>query len=218
MSELRKVYTTVDARDRIVEAALTVFALHGFDGATTREIARQAGVSSALIHHHFQDKETLWNLVGQRISEEFAEAIGSSMDPALQGSGEAVRHMVAAYLRYWREHPRALRFQLWRVLGAPADERQARSKQLNQLFVPVVEAAQKAGHVRNDVPAGLLMVTMGGLIQYFLHSELETHDALAVTGAGPMTDGQALDYLWGLIATAPPSPSPGTPGQPRSGD
>lgn len=210
MSELRKVYTTVDARDRIVEGALTVFAQRGFDGATTREIAKEAGVSSALIHHHFKDKEGLWKLVGQRISEEFVEAITSSMDPALRGTGEGVRQMVASYLRYWREHPRALRFQLWRVLGAPADERKARSKQLNQLFVPEVKAAQDAGDIRGDVPAGLLMVTMGGLIQYFLHSDVETNDAMAVTGAHPMTDEQALDYVWGLIAAAPLAPASAT--------
>jgi len=207
MSELRKVYTTVDARDRIVEAALTVFAQRGFDGATTREIAKEAGVSSALIHHHFKDKESLWKLVGQRISEEFVEAITSSMDPALRGTGDGARQMVAAYMHYWREHPRALRFQLWRVLGAPADERKARSKQLNQLFVPEVKAAQEAGHVRGDVPAGLLMITMGGLIQYFLHSDMETNDALAVTGARPMTDDQALDYVWGLVAAMHPAPA-----------
>jgi AcrR family transcriptional regulator len=195
MSELRKVYTTVDARDRIVEAALTVFAQRGFDGATTREIAKEAGVSSALIHHHFKDKESLWKLVGERISEEFVEAITSSMNPDLRGTGDGARQMVAAYMHYWREHPRALRFQLWRVLGAPADERKARSKQ----------AAQDAGHVRTDVPAGLLMVTMGGLIQYFLHSDVETGDALAVTGARPMTDEQALDYVWGLVAAVPPA-------------
>lgn len=210
MSELRKVYTTVDARDRIVEAALTVFAQRGFDGATTREIAKEANVSSALIHHHFKDKESLWKLVGERISEEFIEAITSSMAPDLRGTGDGARQMVAAYMRYWRDHPRALRFQLWRVLGAPADERKARSKQLNQLFVPEVKAAQKAGDVRGDVPAGLLMVTMGGLIQYFLHSDVETNDALAVTGARPMTDDQALDYLWGLIATASPASPTGT--------
>lgn len=210
MSELRKVYTTVDARDRIVESALTVFAQRGFDGATTREIAKEAGVSSALIHHHFKDKESLWKLVGQRISEEFVEAITSSMDPALRGTGDGARQMVAAYMHYWREHPRALRFQLWRVLGAPADERKARSKQLNQLFVPEVKAAQDAGDVRGDAPAGLLMVTMGGLIQYFLHSEVETNDALAVTGARPMTDDQALDYVWGLVSAVPQAPAPAT--------
>ncbi|MFK0375178.1 TetR/AcrR family transcriptional regulator [Pandoraea sp. NPDC090278] len=203
MSELRRIYTTVDTRDRILEAALAVFARRGFDGATTREIAKEGGFSAALIHHHFTDKENLWNLVGQRISEEFVEAITSSIAPELKGTGEGARQMVAAYMRYWREHPQALRFQLWRVLGAPEDERKARSKQLNKMFVPVMKAAQDAGDIRGDVPAGLLMVTMGGLIQYFLHSNMETNDALAVTGAPPMTDDQALDYLWGLVTTTP---------------
>jgi len=198
-----KVCPATDARDRIVEAALTVFARHGFDGATTREIAKEACVSSALIHHHFKDKESLWNLVGQRISEEFIEAITSSMESAPIGTGQRARQMVAAYMHYWRKDPRALRFQLWRVLGAPEEERKARSKQLNQLFVPEMQAAQDAGDVRGDVPAGLLMLTMGGLIQYFLHSDVETNDALAVTGSPPMTDDHLLDYLWELAAKMP---------------
>lgn len=206
MSELRKVYTTVDARDRIVEAALTVFASRGFDGATTREIAKEAGVSSGLIHHHFQDKETLWNLVGNRITEEFVEAANASIDPALTGTPQGLRQMMATYMNYWREHPRALRFQLWRVLGAPKQERKARSEHINQTFVPTFKLAQDAGIIRRDVPAGLLMVTMGGLIQFFLHSDVETNDALAVTGAAPLDADTALDYLWSLIATDAPAP------------
>ncbi|VCU69147.1 HTH-type transcriptional repressor Bm3R1 [Pigmentiphaga humi] len=208
MSELRQVYTTVDARDRIVEAALTVFAKLGFDGATTREIAKEAGVSPGLIHHHFQDKETLWKLVGTRITEEFAELGSAAVDPALQGKPEGLKQMLAAYMRYWREHPRALRFQLWRVLGAPKEERKSRSQSLNQLFVPHFKAAQDAGLIRQDVPAGLLMVTAGGLVQFFLHSDIETNDALAVTGAPPLEDDAALDYLWGLIAADRPASKP----------
>ncbi len=100
---------------------------------------------------------------------------------------------------YWREHPSALRFQLWRVLGAPIEERKARSRSLNQLFVPQFKAAQDAKLLRQDVPAGLLMITAGGLIQFFLHSDIETNDALAVTGSPSLTDDKALDYLWSLI-------------------
>ncbi|CAK7048408.1 MAG: HTH-type transcriptional regulator BetI [Kerstersia gyiorum] len=200
MPELRKVYTTVDARDRIVAAALTVFAKHGFDGATTREIAAEAGVSAALIHHHFKDKESLWNLVGQRISDEFIEALQAALAHPQQDTGASMRQMLAAYMRYWRAHPQSLRFQLWRVLGAPRQERKSRSQQLNQLFVPVVQAAQAAGVLRDDVPPGLLLVTMGGLVQYFLHSDVEASDALAVTGAAMPSDPELLDYLWGLLA------------------
>ena len=115
---------------------------------------------------------------------------------------------MAAYQRYWRKHPRALRFQLWRVLGAPRQERKSRSESLNKMFVPHFKAAQEAGLLRQDVPAGLLMITVGGLIQFFLHSDIETNDALAVTGSPPLEDEVALDYLWGLIAKEAPSAKP----------
>lgn len=215
MAELRKVYTTVDARDRIIEAALTVFAQRGFDGATTRAIAKEADVSSALIHHHFKDKENLWRLVGQRISEEFIDFITSTMTPQLHGSAAGVKQMVAAYMRYWRDHPRSLKFQLWRVLGAPMDERKSRSKQLTELFVPEVKAAQDAGHVHQHVPPGLLLITVGGLVQYFLHSDVETADALDVTGAAPMTDDQMLEYLMSLITPAETTTTHPANDQPR---
>ncbi len=200
MPELRRVYTAIDARDRIVEAALTVFASVGFAGATMRAIAEAAEVSPGLIHRHFKDKESLWNLVGERISSEFLEAVSADAD--VDDPTEALHRTMANYQRYWREHPRALRFQLWRVLGAPVEERKVRSKLLNEHFVPKIKRAQDAGVVRGDVSAGLAMITVGALIQYFLHSNIETEDAIAVTGDSPPTDDEALDYLLGLISPA----------------
>ena len=161
-----------------------------------------------LIHHHFQDKETLWKLVGSRISEEFVEAMTASTDSSLKGTTQGLRKIMAAYMGYWRQHPRALRFQLWRVLGAPREERKVRSQSLNKMFVPAFEDVQKTGQVRQDVPAGLLMITLGGLVQYFLHSDVETNDALAVTGASPLDDEEAVDYLLSLITTTPAPPAP----------
>lgn len=208
MSELDRVYTQVDARDRIIEGALVVFARHGFDGATTREIAAAAGVSPGLIHHHFKDKENLWRLVGERISADFETAVSAGTDAAAPMTAELLRKMVGNYMRYWKEHPLALKFQLWRVLGAPEAERRARSKHLNGIFVPRMRAAQEAGLVRDDVPAGLAMVTAGGLIQYFLHSHIEMEDAIAVTGDKPLDDEALLDYLLGLIVPERVAPSP----------
>src|SRR5689334_12947531 len=47
------------ARARIRDAALTLFAERGVDGATIRDIAKAAGVSSGLVRHHFGSKEGL---------------------------------------------------------------------------------------------------------------------------------------------------------------
>src|SRR5215831_18051772 len=58
---------SVETRDRLVDAALQEFATHGFDGATTREIARRAGVALAALPYHFTTKEALWRAAADRI-------------------------------------------------------------------------------------------------------------------------------------------------------
>jgi AcrR family transcriptional regulator len=48
-----------DRRSQILAAAMEVFAEHGFHGTPTRELARRAGVSEALVFQHFPTKEAL---------------------------------------------------------------------------------------------------------------------------------------------------------------
>ncbi len=47
-------------RRRILDAAVRAFAAHGYDGASTRDIARQAGADPRLITRYFGSKETLF--------------------------------------------------------------------------------------------------------------------------------------------------------------
>lgn len=49
-----------DRKEAILVAAGSVFARLGRDGATTKEIARAAGVSEALLYKHFSGKEALY--------------------------------------------------------------------------------------------------------------------------------------------------------------
>src|SRR5262245_49995536 len=47
-------------RERILTAALEVFAERGFEGARTRDIAERAGTNLGLIKYYFDGKEKLW--------------------------------------------------------------------------------------------------------------------------------------------------------------
>lgn len=49
-----------ERRDAIVAAAQRVFASTSYAGATTAEIAREAGVSEPIIYRHFASKRDLW--------------------------------------------------------------------------------------------------------------------------------------------------------------
>ncbi len=48
-----------DRREQILEAALRVFARKGFDKATNKDIAHEAGITAGLIYHYFKSKEDL---------------------------------------------------------------------------------------------------------------------------------------------------------------
>ena len=56
-------------REQIIEAATRVFAEKGFRRATTREVAREAGVSEGTIYNYFEDKDALLMAILDRLNE-----------------------------------------------------------------------------------------------------------------------------------------------------
>lgn len=54
---------TKDTEQRIINAAIKVFCEKGYDGARTRDIANEAGITHALINYHFKSKENLFNVI-----------------------------------------------------------------------------------------------------------------------------------------------------------
>lgn len=58
-----------DLRGAILDAAELLFAGHGFYGVTTRQVAAEAGVDTALIHYYFGSKRDLFDAVFARRAE-----------------------------------------------------------------------------------------------------------------------------------------------------
>lgn len=58
--------TRIDLRERVMDVAEELFSRHGFDGVTTRAIAKQAGATPAMIHYYFDTKRDLFDAVFAR--------------------------------------------------------------------------------------------------------------------------------------------------------
>lgn len=69
-------------RSRLIDAALDAFGRYGFDGTSTREIARLAGTNLAAIPYHFGGKEGLHIAVARHIAEEVKGRLGDVVDQA----------------------------------------------------------------------------------------------------------------------------------------
>jgi len=70
----------VDLKQTILDAAEGLFARHGFYGVTTRQVAAEAGVDTALIHYYFGAKRELFDAVFLRRAEILNHERVQSMD------------------------------------------------------------------------------------------------------------------------------------------
>ncbi|MFT3875237.1 MAG: TetR family transcriptional regulator [Propioniciclava sp.] len=93
-----------NGRDRIREAALVSFAEQG-DAASIRQIARAAGVSPALIQHHFGTKDDLRAACDEYVVSYFTDRVTSGLDdlgftdPAYLAEVYRSAPVVLAYLK-----------------------------------------------------------------------------------------------------------------------
>jgi TetR/AcrR family transcriptional regulator len=88
---------------RILEAAESVFAEAGFNGATTAEIARRAGIPKANLHYYFNTKDELYQQVLTGIINTWlhtADEITAEADPAC-----ALAHYITAKIELARSQP-----------------------------------------------------------------------------------------------------------------
>lgn len=65
----------LDTKERIVLAARKLFALKGYEGASVRDIAKDAGVNIAALNYHFQGKLNLFHQVIDQVFDETSQQV-----------------------------------------------------------------------------------------------------------------------------------------------
>ena len=83
-----------EKRKLIRNAAATVFAERGFKSATTRDIARSAGISPAAVYYYFDSKEDLlYQILEETIST------GLSLIQEIEGSRKSLKEKLSDILK-----------------------------------------------------------------------------------------------------------------------
>ena len=114
----RKIEIREANRAVILEAAEKIFAMNGFKGAATSDIAREAGIPKANLHYYFKTKSNLYREVLKNVLDDWMAA-ASTFD-VYHEPEEALRTYVKAKMEFSRLRPFGSRVWAREIMsGAP---------------------------------------------------------------------------------------------------
>lgn len=165
-----------DRRKKLQNAALDLFAQQGFRGTTTREIARRAGVSEALLFRHFPSKQELyWSVLEDQCHVRGGRA---TLDQMLRSGGDDVQVFSAIaedILTRNFADSRLYRLLLFSALEDHELSHRFFSTYISECYEAVaahIRERIRAGHFRRSDPLLSARLFIGMALHYFLVEEL----------------------------------------------
>lgn len=185
------------ARERILDAAALLMREHGIVRATTKEIARAAGCSEALLYKNFSGKHELFVAV-------LRERLPRMFDGVEPGSGDLQRNLAsiaAALVRFFREgFPIAAALfgdrQLQSAWHAQSEERGGGPEAPRKALEEYLRAEQSLGRLPHGAdPGALASLLVGaalheGFVASFADREIVDADELATAWVSALPLGR----------------------------
>jgi TetR/AcrR family fatty acid metabolism transcriptional regulator len=153
-----------DKRKLILDAAIRVFAEHGYHGARVGDIAEDAGVAHGLLYHYFASKDDVLRTI---FVENWGQLIARfrSVEAAAEPAKEKLEGIAKILLRTWRNDPALVTVMVREV--ARSQQLQAQVDDVREAFAivqRVIEEGQVSGAFRRELDARLASwIFYGGL-------------------------------------------------------
>jgi AcrR family transcriptional regulator len=180
-------------RLRIREVAGTLFAARGIGSVSVRQIAAEAGVSLAMIHHYFGSKDALYGACVDAMYAEL-EGLQAELAAALVPGGsleEIVERAVRTGFRFARAHRIANRL-LWRQVVEAGTLDEARRARYQQPFLKDLSLALAAASGRPAAQWRLPVQSLTFLISRYALSE---DSELSFFTEGPEPAAEVEEHL-----------------------
>ena len=155
-----------DKHQRILDAAVKVFARKGFYQSKVSEIAKTAGVADGTIYLYFKNKEDLlisvFEVEMQALVSKFRSAIAAEKDPPSQ-----LRKIIAMHLSELQAYPElaaVFQVELRQSSRFMREYKKLELKQYLDLIGGIIEEGQRSGHFRQNLPVGLVKRAIFGTL------------------------------------------------------
>ena len=159
----------IDTREQLIETATNAFARDGFATTSLRSIAKEAGVSPALVVHHFGSREKL-------IEECIVRGLGLWVSEKQQFVDVSLSVAIGQWQSSLDKHSQKLQFfrQVLLAGGEPANILFSRMVKEARMMI---DAQVEKGQMRkSDNPDDLaLLMTLHGLAPLIMQEQVNSH-------------------------------------------
>lgn len=167
MAKLMNRERAQDSRAIILDAALQLFTLRGFDGTSIDDIRQAAGYrSKASLYTHFKSKEEVANALLTRILEDEEDAVMRAYESAEANAYARLLAMTRAFILWGLLHPREyafcfLRVQQEAIIGGQFAYLAQRPSESFNMFMVLIAELRKTHAVRAINDAALFTMAIG---------------------------------------------------------
>jgi AcrR family transcriptional regulator len=156
-----------ETAERILDAALRVFGRDGVSGATTREIARVAGVNEVTLFRYFKNKNELLRQMVLRNCQRYDYVFEEAKLDSPADFRRTVRRYAEAGAQKLQENEDLVRTfmgELKRHLKLSRSLFVEASKASREKFIAYLQAAQKARFVRREIDPATATDALQGML------------------------------------------------------
>ncbi len=159
-------------RQRLLDAAARVFARNGLEGATTREIAREAKVNEVTLFRHFQTKDNLLSEVVRRTFDRQEETFAApGLSAVRRAGGGSLRASLGRFAQRYGELLESNLPFIRTLIGASYRHREHEVRAFKGIFTPLkaellaaIESAHQRGLLRPGVEPRVAADVFGSMI------------------------------------------------------
>ena len=176
-------------KERILEAALTLFAENGYDGTSVEQIATEVGIKAPSLYKHYKGKEDILNALIDSAEVRYEEMFGSERNTGkVPKDPEEFIQVTMGRIAFTIKDPVIRKTRMLLVQEQFRNERIAEVTTRHQLdgiqrmFAKIIEGMMDAGIFRKDDPALLAVELTAPAVLWIAQADRQPRYADEVMG------------------------------------
>lgn len=189
-------------RQRLLKAAIRLFAEHGYHGVAVDQIVIEAKVNKRMVYHYFGSKDGLFRAAFRQVYDRLGLVESYAIERG-RGPREKLTRLVESYFQFLDNDPVYTRFLLWANVEKGQyirkDEKVLTKAPFFEQFRMIVEDGIRTGEFNRDLNITQLLIHLIGLCFIYHSNQYSLSQGLGIDLGSREVKAEGLNQVIRLI-------------------